>query len=245
MITSLALSIIAIASGTLLTYTYDEGAPLVSRLCSGACIGFACLALVAFVLALFFGLTPATIIITAAILLLPFLLLKDQGTRDQINADINRDLKAVSQATSTPDGWAFTYCLFYGGVMIVMWLVFDRALLDTPDGIYTGVLNNYGDLPFHLSVITRFAFGQNYPPEDPTFAGVRFTYPFITDFISAMFVRAGASLRDSMFIENWILGMALFGVLHRFGQQPLRQRVAAILTPLLIIFNGGFGWAML
>ena len=64
MITSLALSLLAIASGTLLTYTYDEGAPLVSRLCSGACIGFACLALVAFVLALFFGLTPVTIAIT-------------------------------------------------------------------------------------------------------------------------------------------------------------------------------------
>ena len=40
MIISLALSVIAIASGTLLTYTYDEDAPLASRLCSGACIGF-------------------------------------------------------------------------------------------------------------------------------------------------------------------------------------------------------------
>ena len=69
MITSVALSIIAIASGTLLTYTYDEGAPLVSRLCSGACIGFACLGLVAFVLALFFGLTPVTILAATAILL--------------------------------------------------------------------------------------------------------------------------------------------------------------------------------
>ena len=80
--------------------------------------------------------------------------------------------------------------------MIVMWLVFDRALLEKPEGYYTGVLNNYGDLPFHLSVITRFAFGQNYPPEDPTFAGVRFTYPFLTDFVSAMFVRLGATLRN-------------------------------------------------
>ena len=103
MITSLALSIIAIASGTLLTYTYDEGAPLVSRLCSGACIGFACLALVAFVLALFFGLTPVTIIITGAILLLPFILLKNRAKRDQINADIDRDLKAISQASLSRD----------------------------------------------------------------------------------------------------------------------------------------------
>ena len=27
-----------------------------------------------------------------------------------------------------------------------MWLVFARAIFEKPDGIYTGVLNNYGDL---------------------------------------------------------------------------------------------------
>jgi len=106
-------------------------------------------------------------------------------------------------------------------------------------------LNNYGDLPFHLSVITRFAFGQNFPPEDPTFSGVRFTYPFLTDFISAMFVRSGANLRQSLFIENWIIGVAMVGVLHRFALRLLHNRTAAILTPLLIILNGGLGWTML
>lgn len=245
MITSLALSLIAIASGTLLTYTYDEGAPLVSRLCSGACIGFALLALVGFVLALFFGLTPVTIAVTAALLLLPLLLLKNQSARKEINADVDRALRAISRASSKPDRWAFIYFFFYAGVLIAMWLVFERALLEKPEGIYTGVLNNYGDLPFHLSVITRFAYGQNYPPEDPTFAGARFTYPFLTDFVSAMFVRAGASLRNSLFIENWIIGVALVGVLHRFGLQLLRNRTAAILVPVLVILNGGFGWWML
>ena len=245
MITSLALSLIAIASGTLLTYTYDEGAPLASRLSSGACIGFAAMALVGFVFALLFGLNPYTIGFTAALLLLPMLLLKSRPIRNQIDQDINQALKAISRASSKPDRWAFIYFLFYAGAAIVMWLVFDRALLEKPEGIYTGVLNNYGDLPFHISVITRFAFGQNFPPEDPTFAGVRFTYPFITDFISAMFVRAGASLRDSLFIENYIVGVALVGVLHRFGRQLLRNRTAALLTPVLVILNGGFGWAKL
>src|SRR5205807_1604755 len=177
--------------------------------------------------------------------MLPVLLLKNQSTHNQIDQDINQALKAISRASSKPDRWAFIYFLFYAGAAIAMWLVFDRALLEKPDGLYTGVLNNYGDLPFHLSVITRFVYGQNFPPEDPTFAGARFTYPFLTDFISAMFVRAGASLRDSMFIENWIVGVALVGVLHRFGQQLLRNRTAAILTPVLVILNGGFGWTML
>src|SRR5436190_12810388 len=244
MITSLALSLIAIASGTLLTYTYDD-APLVARLCSGACIGFAVMGLVGFILALFLGLTPLTIGITAAFLLLPFALVKQREIRDQINADVDAALNAMGRATTKPDRWAFIYFLFYAGVAIGMWLVFDRALLNNPDGISTGVLNNYGDLPFHLSVITRFAFGQNFPPEDPTFSGVRFTYPFLTDFISAMFVRSGANLRQSLFIENWIIGVAMVGVLHRFALRLLHNRTAAILTPLLIILNGGLGWTML
>ena len=244
MITSLALSLIAIASGTLLTYLYDD-APLAARLCSGACIGFALMGLVGLVLAMFLGLTPVSIGLTGVLLLLPFGLITRREIRDQVNADIDAALTAMGRATVKPDRWAFIYFLFYALVAIVMWLVFDRALLNNPDGISTGVLNNYGDLPFHLSVITRFAYGQNFPPEDPTFAGVRFTYPFLTDFISAMFLRAGATLRTSLFIENWIIGVAMVGVLHSFGLRLLRNRTAAILTPVLIILNGGLGWTML
>ena len=48
MIIALVLSFIAIAGGTVLTYTYDEDAPLAARLCSGACIGFALLGLIGF-----------------------------------------------------------------------------------------------------------------------------------------------------------------------------------------------------
>jgi len=245
MIVSLALSFIAIASGALLTYTYDEEARLASRLCSGACVGFGAMGLIGFILALFLGLNIVTLALTAMVLATPLLLLKQEARRAEVNADVNRAIGAISRASSRPDRWAFIYFLFYAFVFIAMWLIFSRALLEKPEGIYTGVLNNYGDLPFHLSVITRFALGQNFPPEDPTFTGVRFTYPFITDFVSAMFVRAGASLRDSMFIENYIVGVALVGVLHRFGQQLVRNRTAALLTPALVILNGGFGWVML
>jgi len=245
MFISLALSLIAIASGTVLTYTWDEDAPLVSRLCTGTCIGFAFLGLIGFTFALVIGLTTVTLVLTGIVLALPALLLRNSQLRVQIDQDLNRTTRAISRAATRPDRWAFIYFLFYAAVAIGMWLVFSRAMFEKPDGIYTGVLNNYGDLPFHLSVITRFAFGRNFPPEDPTFAGARFTYPFLTDFVSAMFVRAGATLRDSLFMENYLLGVALVGVLHRFGQKLLRNRTAAILTPVLVILNGGLGWAML
>src|SRR5438105_8657027 len=245
MIISLGLSFVAIVSGALLTYAYDGDGPLASRLCSGACIGFALMGLVGFIFASFLGLSEISIGLTELVLAMPLLLFMGKQRRTVINTDITRAIQAISRASSKPDRWAFIYFLFYAGVMIAMWLIFSRALLEKPEGLYTGVLNNYGDLPFHLSVITRFVYGQNFPPEDPTFAGARFTYPFLTDFISAMFVRAGASLRDSLFIENYIVGVALVGVLHRFGRQLLRDRTAALLTPVLVILNGGFGWGML
>ena len=245
MIVSLLLSLIAIASGYVLTYTYEEDEPLASRLCAGACIGFALMGLSGFVVALALGLYAITLALTAALTAAPLLLLIKASYRKRINRNLADAISGISRATSRPNRWHFIYFFFYAAVAICMWLIFQRALLEQTDGMYTGVLNNYGDLPFHISVITRFAYGQNFPPEDPTFAGVRFTYPFITDFISAMFVRAGASLRNAMFIENYIIAVALVGVLHRFGQRLLRNRTAAIITPLLILLNGGFGWSLL
>src|SRR6185503_19695928 len=130
-------------------------------------------------------------------------------------------------------------------VAVIFWKVFDRAVIEDNTGLSTGLLNNFGDLPFHLSVITSFAFGNNFPPEDPTYAGVRFTYPFISDFVSAIFVRCGADLRESMFIENYILGLSFVGLLHRWGLVMLRDKLAAIITPLLVLLNGGLGWTQL
>ena len=245
MLVSLLLTLIAIASGFVLTYTFEEDEPLASRLCAGACIGFALMGVIGFLFALALGLYTITLTLTATVMAVPLILLKRESYRHRVNGDVNQALRAISRATTRPNRWDFIYFIFYAAVAIAMWLIFRRALLEEADGIATGVLNNFGDLPFHLSVITRFAYGQNFPPEDPTFAGVRFTYPFITDFISAMFVRAGASLRESLFIENYVIAVALVGVIHRFGQKLVRNRTAAIITPLLILLNGGFGWVML
>jgi hypothetical protein len=127
----------------------------------------------------------------------------------------------------------------------VFWQVFDRAVIEDQTGLSTGLLNNFGDLPFHISVITSFAYGNNFPPEDPTYAGVRFTYPFISDFVSAMFLRCGADLRQSMFVENFLLAFSFVGLVHRWALEMLRDRLAAVITPLLVLLNGGLGWVLL
>ncbi len=245
MIISLVLALFVTASGTIITYLYDEGASFASRLCAGACIGLAALGLIGLVVASLLGLTPLTIALTVAVLAVPFATLREAKRRRVVEVDLFTASQGIRRSLLHPTKAPIGYILFYAAISIILWRIFSRAMIEMPDGIYTGVLNNFGDLPFHLSVITSFAYGNNFPPEDPTYAGVRFTYPFITDFVSAIFVRCGADLRQSMFIENFILAVAFVGLLHRWAFEMVRDRLAAVITPLLVILNGGFGWVLL
>jgi hypothetical protein len=245
-IISLVLVLLVTAGGTLATYLYDEGSAFAARLCAGACIGIAALGLVGFAFALFLGLTPFAILLTLlVIILLPLVVLNNRERAAFIQQDLLANYRAIRRGLKHPRRLPLGYIVFYAIVALILWRAFGRAMIELPDGIFTGVLNNFGDLPFHLSVITSFAFGNNYPPEDPTYAGVRFTYPFLTDFVSAIFVRCGASLRQSMFIENFVVALAFVGLMHRWAMVMLRDKLAAIMTPLLVLLNGGFGWIIL
>jgi hypothetical protein len=245
-IISLALVLLATAGGTLVSYLYDEGAAFAARLCAGACIGIAALGLVGFVFASFLGLTPLAILLTLLLVIsLPLLALRNPNRRVIIQQDLRATYRAIRQGYLDPSRLPFGYIVFYTVIAAILWRAFQRAMIDVPEGIFTGVLNNFGDLPFHLSVISSFAYGNNFPPDDPTYAGVRFTYPFLTDFVSAIFVRCGADLRQSMFIENFVVALAFVGLLHRWALEMLRDKIAAVITPVLVLLSGGFGWVLL
>jgi hypothetical protein len=244
MIASLLLALLVTSSGTIATYLYDENASFGARLCAGAALGLAALGMVSFVIASFIGLSGMAILFSTVICCSPLALLTDATTSRRLKQDLAGTSSFTRRLVQLHTA-AIGYFLFYAVTAIVLWKVFDRAVIEDSTGLSTGLLNNFGDLPFHISVITSFAFGNNFPPEDPTYAGVRFTYPFISDFVSAVFVRCGADLRESMFIENYLLGMSFIGLIHRWASVMLRDRLAAIITPLIVILNGGFGWTLL
>ena len=244
MIASLLLVLLVTFGGTLATYLYDEDASLGARLCAGACLGLTVFSLVAFVVALIVGLSTAGVIISLGICCSPLALLNKTGIK-RFTQDVDAASIAVRRFLVRPSAWSMFYFLFYAGTVFILWKVFSRAVIEEAGGISTGLLNNFGDLPFHISVITSFAYGNNYPPEDPTYAGVSFTYPFLSDFLSAIFVHFGASLRDSMFLGSFTLALAFVGVIHRWALVMLRDKLAAIITPLIVLLNGGFGWYLL
>ncbi|MFI5105335.1 MAG: hypothetical protein ACHP79_10460, partial [Terriglobales bacterium] len=196
------LLIIAVASGTLLTFLYDRTAPLPARVCMGAATGLALLAMEGLLLALLLGLNAASVAIAACAQLLPALLLVRPAYREVVRSAITSASQASRGAFGKNPYAAQGYVLFYCAIAVVLGLVFSAGAYESPQGIFTGIANNLGDLPFHLQVISSFTQGNNFPPEDPTFAGLRFAYPFLSDVLTAMLVKAGAPVISAMWLQS-------------------------------------------
>src|SRR3982074_392815 len=146
------LLIVAIIGGTLLTFLFDRTAPRAARLCMGTALGLALMATVGFLLALVLGLGAASIILASVILLSPLLLLTNRERRAVILYSLRPPPSAARKSSAPGIG----YLAFYLAIAILLAMVFGRAVFERPDGIYTGVTNNLGDLPLHLQVINSF-----------------------------------------------------------------------------------------
>jgi hypothetical protein len=211
---------------------------MLARLAAGNVVGAALFATAGFLLACFFGLSAATVLTALVITLLPIALLTKKDFQRQFKANLNK-------ARGKLDGANLKKILkfaYYAGIFIVLWLFFERAMLETKDGIFTGGSQNLGDLPFHLGAIFSFTEGNNFPPENPSFAGAKFTYPFLADFVTACFVKIGASVRDAMLVQNVFLGFSLVVLLEKFARRLTNSKTAGKIAPLLLLFSGGLGF---
>ena len=235
----------AIAGGVLATYWYDVDALPVSRLFTGALTGLLAFALIGLGLGLVGGLGPVTVVLASVTTALPLVGLVRATVRARVRSDATSAWRALSAATRHPTLGLLACVVGAGAVGLALWLVFDHVVIENAAGISTGYVNNLGDLPFHFQVITSFAYGANLPPQDPTYAGTALTYPFLADYLSAMLVVAGASLRESIFVPNLLLGFCLVGVLARWTFLMTRNRLAAAIAPTLVLLGSGLGWLML
>jgi hypothetical protein len=224
------ISLLAIANGALLTLPVINKIQAPTRVAIGAVLGLASLSWVAFLTAAAWGLNAISIGVTVAIFAIGLAIQLRFFGRDRIVGALREcDLSLA------------------GGVYYTVWTallawLFSRVVMFYPDGMHTAPANNYGDLPFHFSVITSFAYGQNLPPQNPIFAGMKFTYPFLIDFLTAFFIRCGADWRSAFFVENIALALALVRLIETITLKIFKNIVAARLAPVIFLFNGGLGF---
>jgi len=239
---ALLLALAAVGGATTLTYLYEREAPLWWRLCAGVCAGFALLGLAGFVLASLAGMTPAALALAGALAGSPLLLLLKGARRSRLAGDARRDARGAGGALARPGKGGGGFLLMFAALAAAFWLVFANAMYRDGRGVFTGLDTNIGDLPFHVAIVTGFAHGENFPPEHPEMAGTRLTYPFVADFVTAMFVAAGSTLEGAFFWQGFVTMMAVAGLLYGWALRLTRDRTASAVAVLLVLLSGGFGW---
>ncbi len=238
MLLSLLLITLITAGGLALTYVISDDEPLMWRLAVGCVTGTAIFGTAGFVLANFAGLSAVTAMIMFAVILCPLLLFGEKNRKRALAADWNR-AKNRLQGKSFRRILPFVYYAFF---FLLFLFFFERTMFYKDGGIFTGGSNNLGDLPFHLGAIFSFTEGANFPPENPNFAGARFTYPFVADLITAYFVKLGADVKDAMLVQNIAWAFSLLVILERFVFKLVNDRLAARIAPFLLFFSGGLGF---
>ncbi len=238
MLISLILMMLVTLGGFGLTYFFADDEPFLWRVGAGSVVGSAAFGTVCFPVACLLGFTPLTILLSLLLLIVPALILTSKYRRDALQKDW-RQARASVEGANFEKAARFGYYAFF---LVLFWMFFDRAMLETAQGIFTGGSQNLGDLPFHLGAIFSFTDGGIFPPENPSFAFSKFSYPFMADMIAAAFVACGAKARDAMFVQNVTLAFALLVILERFTFKFTGSRLAGKIAPVILFFCGGLGF---
>ncbi|REJ77510.1 MAG: hypothetical protein DWQ47_14130 [Acidobacteria bacterium] len=242
MLIAILFTVAVSLGGGALTYLFAKDEGLLWRLCAGNVIGSVLFFFPAFLLASS-GMcldesAPLILIASLAVASVPLLLLKRKDIREEFRHEKDLARGKVQGAT-----FAKLYrFIFYGCFALLFVFFFSRAMIVAADGIFTGGSQNLGDLPFHLGAIFGFSEGCNFPPQNPSFAGATFSYPFTADFLTALLVGIGADVANAMFVQNVVWAFSLLVIFERFVVKVTGDRFAGKIAVPILFFSGGFGF---
>ena len=234
---SIVLLIDIIFIGILVTYLFRLKLFLEVRIATGVLIGMLIFGVSMFAISYFLGLNMLGLIIF--IIIANFLSIKYLAT-DGISKirvewlDLKRRFNELS--------WKFFFLVL--GVFTIIFGYLAFQLLTFPNGRYiVQPLHAYGDISLHLGIISSFAFGNNFPPESPILSGTKISYPFLIDFITAVFVNPLSLRFDQAIALVGVLMMAVSIILLAyFSLKVTGNKLAACLVLVLFFFNGGLGF---
>lgn len=96
-------------------------------------------------------------------------------------------------------------------IPFIIWALFHIflgfSLFNANDGVRTPWVNNYGDLTFHLGMITHFTWQGDFLPDYHIFSGESLSYPFFVNLWATVLWRPlpHFSVLSSVFAMQWLL----------------------------------------
>ncbi len=123
-------------------------------------------------------------------------------------------------------------------VWLSIHLAIGLSLFQETDGIVTAWRNNYGDLAFHLGMISSFVFGGTGVPEFHLYPGTILSYPFFINFWSALYFNIAPTwyVLSVVFLFQWCV---IWTLIYRFLDGDKN-----ILLPWAVLLGGGSYFAL-
>jgi len=214
------------------------------RVAYGTVIGAMALTGVSFVFSLVVRDVTVFTVITASLIATVAGIAATWMHRETLAADWRDIATRWSPRLSAPGHpWPLFAIVFICGAWTVHFL--HQAWVVNGDGLYAGYLNIWGDWAAHLSFTGSFAYGHNFPPENPLDPGNRLGYPFMVDFFAANVVPLGSSLTSSLVLTSGLLGLAFPAVLYLVAARFAGGRAAAAIAVAVFLMSGGLGFIYL
>jgi hypothetical protein len=233
-----------VVAGYGLTYLAGIGLLLEERIAFGAVLGATAVAAVSFLLSLAARDVTAVTVLTAIALALVAAAGSIVRHSAQVRADFAEAIGRWLAPPRTPGHpWPLAAVVLVCGVWTVHFL--HQAYVYTPDGLYAGYANIWGDWAAHLTFSGSFAYGHNFPPEYPVDPGHHLGYPFMIDFLAANLVPLGSRLTSSLVLTSGLLGLAFPAVLYLAAQRFVAGRAAPVLAVFVFVLSGGLGFVYL
>jgi len=233
---------ISVITGFLLTYFLATRYSILERLACGVVVGLALFTWIAYLFSLSWGLQYKSISLAVGMLIIisgsVIFIIKWASLKEKIAGEM-REIKADFFLNKTSYYIHITVFSFFATIFCRL---FYRTILWKADGMYIGLANNYGDLPLHYAYITSFVWGDNIPSQDPSCAGEKLAYPFLADFLSAIFLKLGLDFREILFIPGFLLTVVFYCIFYYFSYRLTKRRLAAIISTFIFFFTGGFGF---
>lgn len=214
---------------------------LLETISYGASLGAVLGTLGILLLARLVGLSTATILVAALAAAAAFvgLIPWRAGSRDML-AERPALARRIGESLRQPSVLVPTVVI---GLIVTRWLIFwSEALLYGEAGVVANHVNIFGDLPVHLGNATSFAFGDNFPPEHPRFAGQPLAYHHLSDLTAASLITLGIDPGSALSIHSAMFSVLVALAIFAFALRLTGDRAVATLALVLFVLGGSMGW---
>ncbi len=240
MITAFLLTINIGLIGIILSYFFQFKMMLEQRLAAAFLLGIIAFVYVFFAIGFFWGMSGGTLALTLIVLNSSALITWRRSFVNLILEDWYSLQHRYSQRSWQLFGIGLVLFVGLFSYLVAGMLSFKN------ETYYVQPVHAYGDISLHLGIISSFVFGNNFPPQNPNFSGSPISYPFMVDFLTAIFIQpVGLSYTQSMAFTGGFLFSLLIVLMAFFIIDLTQSKKVALLSLALFLFNGGFGFLYL